>query len=150
MNYFTCLGVLLGIVASIITIIQFCTTEKRNYWGIGAAAILIGLLCYSAYQNVMIEKKDNAIAQKENIAVHATRILEKTKFSSDQECVSAYVSFLESVREIYPDSYKRACEIEKKMDNSGYSMLYTDSTISADVVYKKLHGIVVGIAALNE
>lgn len=114
MNYFTCLGVLLGIVASIITIIQFCTPEKRNYWGIGAAAILIGLLCYSAYQNVVIEKKDNAIAQKEDIAAHATRILEKTKFLSDQECVSAYVSFLESVREIYPDSYERASKIEKR------------------------------------
>lgn len=150
MNYFTCLGVLLGIVASIITIIQFCTPEKRNYWGICAVAILIGLLCYSAYQNVLIEKKDIVIAQRENIAVHATRILEKTKLSSDQESVSAYVSFLESVREVYPDSYERACKIEKKMDNSGYSTLATDSTISANVAYQKLHGIVLGVAALNE
>ncbi len=110
----------------------------------------IGLLCYSAYQNVLIEKKDIVIAQKDSIAVHATRILEKTGAYDEHSSVSTYLSFLESVREIYPDSYERACKIEKKMDNSGYSMLSTDSTISADVVYKKLHGIVVGIATLNE
>lgn len=139
-----------GFVSSVITIAMAFRKDIENKFGRIAAVVLMSLFAISVIQNFVIQKQDKIIAQKEDIAVHATRILEKTKFLSDQECISAYVSFLESVREIYPDSYERASKIEKKMDNSGYSTLATDSTISASVAYQKLHGIVLGVAALNE
>ena len=139
-----------GFVSSAITIAMFFQKGCNNIWGRIASILLVALFAASIVQNIIIQKQNTIIAQKENIAVHATQVLEQTG-SYDAYCsISTYVSFLESVREIYPDSYERACEIYKSMDNSGYSLLSSDSTISADVSYKKLHGIVVGIAALNE
>lgn len=150
MTTFVYIATVLGMISAVITIVQFCANGRRNYLGVVAATILIGLLVLSICQNITIQKQDKIIKQKENIAVRANKILESTKFFGEQESATAYVSFLESVREFYPDSYARACKIESQMDNGRYSMLSTDSTISAYVAYKKLYGIVQGIAAMNE
>ena len=93
---------------------------------------------------IYIHKLESRIDRVNDIQRAALQLVEKkdTRFTSEG-FVQAALSFLEVNKDLYPDTYMRAVEIERKMHES--ESLYAGIDAASE-----LSGILNGIAILNE
>ena len=131
---------LLGILSAICTIVGFFTSKlfKSNYWIVGAVVgILTFVSGYAVYYNSEYMRIKNI--HKQAIAVE--KLYEENR--NYKRCIQASLAFLEENKDSYPDAYERAKKIyEKTTDEHD---VFQDQYAAED-----MHGIIVGIAAVND
>lgn len=134
---------LLTTISSVVSIIGFFITifnEKKWHKTISYIVFSFLLICTSIH----IHKLETRIDRVKDIQRAASQLVEKkdTKFTSDG-FVQAALSFLEVNKDLYPDTYMRAVEIERRMHES-------ESIFAGVDAASELSGILNGIAILNE
>ena len=134
---------LLTIISGVVSIIGFIITiVKDNKWYKTISAIV----CAFAFIwiSIYIHKLELRIDRVKDVYRAASQLVEKkdTKFTSDG-FVQAALSFLEVNKDLYPDTYMRAIEIEQRMRESKSIYASVDAA-------SELSGILNGIAILNE
>lgn len=133
---------LLTISSSVLSIIGFFISICKNIkWSISALCIIssVTFICMSIY----IQKLEMRINRLENIQCAASKLIDNrySGFSSEG-FVQAALSFLESNKDLYPDTYKRAVDIATGMHAS-------DSIYRGIDAANEIAGIIRGIAILN-
>lgn len=134
---------LLTTISSVVSIIGFfITIVKDKKWYITISSIVSALvfICMSVH----IHKLESRIERVKDIQRAASQLVEERdmRFTSEG-FVQAALSFLEVNKDLYPDTYMRAVEIEQKMHES--KSIYTGVEAASE-----LSGILNGIAILNE
>lgn len=134
---------LLTIFSSVVSVIGFIATIcKEGKWYHSILSIVSALVftCMGIY----IHKLESRIDRVHDIQRAALQLVEKkgTRFTSEG-FVQAALSFLEVNKDLYPDTYMRAVEIERRMHES--ESLYAGIDAASE-----LSGILNGIAILNE
>ena len=135
--------VFLTIVSSILSIIGFLITifnNKKWYSSFLCVFSAIIFIC----MNIYIQNLESRIDRIKDIQRAALELIENknTKFTSEG-FVQAGLSFLEVNKDLYPDTYKRALNIEQKMHES--KSIYAGINAASEI-----SGIIYGIAILNE
>lgn len=139
MNYM----LLLTISSSVLTIIGFfISVLKNNKWrtSILCAISSVIFVCISIH----VHNLETRIDRIENIQKAASKLVEQqySAFTSEG-FVQASLSFLETNKDIYPDTYTRAVGIAQRMHQS-------ESIFSGVDAAREISGIIKGIAILNE
>lgn len=134
---------LLTTISSVVSIIGFFITifnEKKWHKTISCIFFSFFLICTSIH----IHKLETRIDRVKDIQRAASQLVEERdmRFTSEG-FVQATLSFLEVNKDLYPDTYMRAVEIEQKMHES--KSIYTGAEAASE-----LSGILNGIAILNE
>lgn len=134
---------LLTISSSVVSIIGFFVSIFKDFkWRTSLLLVVsaITFICMSIY----IQKLETRIERTENIQRAALKLVDEknTRFTSEG-FVQAGLSFLETNKDLYPDTYIRAVEIEHRMHES--ESIYAKSDAASE-----MSGIIYGIAILNE
>lgn len=138
MDYTIILSIV-GSIASIISLVISFFRESKNNLKLLLTASFIAF----TYTSIYIANIHSEIEKMQKIKESALTLMnEKIKFS-DRGFVYAGLSFLETNKEIYPDTYKRAISITNKMENS--SSIYAEMDAS-----NTMKDILHGIAILNK
>jgi hypothetical protein len=139
MDFLLLLTILSGVVSIIGFIITIC---KENKWYNSVLCIVSALVftCMGVY----IHKLESRIDRVNDVQRAALQLVEKkeTRFTSEG-FVQAALSFLEVNKDLYPDTYMRAIDIERRMHES-------ESIYAGIDAASELLGILNGIAILNE
>lgn len=134
---------IISVISNFITIVGFFfTIIKKSKWQVSCLCIIIIpiLIGFSIYTKNIEDK----ISRIENIhrAAYELKSKQNTEFSS-AGFVQAVLTFLETNKDLYPETYTRALEIEKKMRNS--ESIYANLDAASEI-----SGIIYGIAILND
>lgn len=134
---------IISVISNLVSIIGFIISIiKSHYWQTSCLCLIfIFMFTFMSVYVVNIENKINRI---ENIhrAAYELKSKQNTEFSS-AGFVQAVLTFLETNKDLYPETYTRALEIEKKMRNS--ESIYTNLDAASEI-----SGIIYGIAILND
>lgn len=134
---------IISVISNLVSIIGFIISIiKSHYWQTPCLCLIfIFMFTFMSVYVVNIENKINRI---ENIhrAAYELKSQGYTNFTSEG-FVQASLTFLETNKDLYPDTYTRALEIEKRMRNS--QSIYASSNAASEIL-----GIINGIAILNE
>ena len=134
---------ILTIISGVVSIIGFIITIiKENKWH-KIILCIVSALAFT-WIGVYIHKLESRIDRVKDVQRAALQLVEQrdTKFTSEG-FVQATLSFLEANKDLYPDTYIRAVEIEQKMHES-------ESIFAGTEAVSELSGILNGIAILNE
>lgn len=139
MNYI----LLLTISSSVVSVIGFLVSIFKDFKWNTSLLCIISAVTFT-YMSIYIRKLETRIERTENIQRAALKLVDHrdTRFSSEG-FVQAALSFLEINKDLYPDTYMRAIEIERRMHES--ESIYAGSDAASE-----LSGIIYGIAILNE
>ena len=126
------------IVSAICGIISFFTTPyvKSNKWLWFTIVFILTLATgFAVHYNSELERIKSIHRQANAICSHYHS-------SYNKEFIQEVLAFLEENKDIYPDSYDRAIQIYVDMKSSIVQYDYEPA--------QELHGIIKGIAALND
>ncbi|MBR3984579.1 MAG: hypothetical protein IKJ92_06415 [Bacteroidaceae bacterium] len=139
MNYI----LLLTISSSVVSVIGFLVSIFKDFKWNTSLLCIVSAVTFT-YMSIYIRKLETRIERTENIQRAALKLVDHrdTRFSSEG-FVQAALSFLEINKDLYPDTYMRAIEIERRMHES--ESIYAGSDAASE-----LSGIIYGIAILNE
>lgn len=139
MNYI----LLLTISSSVVSVIGFLVSIFKDFKWNTSLLCIVSAVTFT-YMSIYIRKLETRIERTENIQRAALKLADHrdTRFSSEG-FVQAALSFLEINKDLYPDTYMRAIEIERRMHES--ESIYAGSDAASE-----LSGIIYGIAILNE
>lgn len=139
MNYI----LILTIFSSVLSIIGFFVSIFMNHntrtlvLCIVSSVIFIGLSIY-------VQQLEKRLSRIEDIHRAASELVDQRRITfSPEGFVQAALSFLETTKDLYPDTYARAADIAKKMHES-------ESIFSGSEAESEMVGIIYGIAILNE
>lgn len=139
MNYI----LLLTISSSVVSVIGFLVSIFKDFKWNTLLLCIVSAVTFT-YMSIYIRNLETRIERTENIQRAALKLVDHrdTRFSSEG-FVQAALSFLEINKDLYPDTYMRAIEIERRMHES--ESIYAGSDAASE-----LSGIIYGIAILNE
>ena len=102
------------------------------------------IICFVLFTSlsICIGYLHSKIKVRENIEKSALLLIRDKQTLSYEGFVYAGLSFLESNKGLYPDSYERAVKITTEMNEK-------DSVITDSEVANKIEGILKGIAVIN-
>ena len=132
---------LTGFIGAIFSILAFFMTDsfKSKKWiKLISIALIIGLCCVITYQS-------NKLSRINKVSKSATSLITNKGFNYTQKSfVQAGLTFLESNKDLYPDSYERAVSLYEtyKQEVNPYSNEVVD-------LASEIEGIIKGIAVLN-
>ena len=134
---------LLTISSSVVSVIGFLVSILKDFKWRTLLLCVVSAITFT-YMSIYIRNLETRIERTENIQRAALKLVEHkgTGFSSEG-FVQAALSFLEINKDLYPDTYMRAIEIERRMHES--ESLYAGIDAASE-----LSGILYGIAILNE
>ena len=134
---------LLTIFSSVVSVIGFLVSIFKDFKWNTSLLCIVSAVTFT-YMSIYIRKLETRIERTENIQRAALKLVDHrdTRFSSEG-FVQAALSFLEINKDLYPDTYMRAIEIERRMHES--ESLYAGIDAASE-----LSGILNGIAILNE
>lgn len=134
---------LLTIFSSVVSVIGFLVSIFKDFKWNTSLLCIVSAVTFT-YMSIYIRKLETRIERTENIQRAALKLVDHrdTRFSSEG-FVQAALSFLEINKDLYPDTYMRAIEIERRMHES--ESIYAGSDAASE-----LSGIIYGIAILNE
>lgn len=136
MNYY----VLLGIISGIVTIISLFIPEKWRTKKTFLAVTLIVVIFISGWITDMNSRLDRVKSvQKSAMVLMDKRNSEFT----DKGFIQASLSFMEENKDLYPDSYQRAIQIQEGIKDKWYSGDISDAAY-------EMEGLIYGIAILNK
>lgn len=128
----------IGSIASIISLMISLYRENKNVIKISLIICFVLFTSLSIYIGYLHSK----IKVRENIEKSALLLIRYKQTLSYEGFVYAGLSFLESNKGLYPDSYERAVKITTEMNEK-------DSVITDSEVANKIEGILKGIAVIN-
>lgn len=110
--------------------------RKRKYF------IVISFLVIAFISGVLIHSKSR-LGRIENIQKAANELIKvrNTEFTN-RGFIQAGLSFMETNKDLYPDSYQRAIKIYKKVEESEFSYVETEAAY-------EMEGLIKGISILN-
>ncbi len=134
---------LLTIFSSVVSVIGFLVSIFKDFKWNTSLLCIVSAVTFT-YMSIYIRKLETRIERTENIQRAALKLVDHrdTRFSSEG-FVQAALSFLEINKDLYPDTYMRAIEIERRMHEN--ESIYAGSDAASE-----LSGIIYGIAILNE
>lgn len=134
---------LLTISSSVVSLIGFLVSIFKDFKWKTSLLCIVSAVTFT-YMSVYIRKLETRIERTENIQRAALKIINQRNMNfSSEGFVQAALSFLETNKDLYPDTYMRAVEIERRMHES--ESIYAGSDAASEI-----SGIINGIAILNE
>lgn len=131
---------LLSIVSSIINLISYFMPDsfrKRKSF------IVISFLVIAFISGLLIHSKSR-LGRIEDIQKAANELIkERSTEFTNRGFIQAGLSFMETNKDIYPDSYQRAIKIYEKVEGAESSFVETDAAY-------EMEGLIKGISILNE
>jgi len=135
MNYY----VLLGIISGIVTIISLFIPEKWRTKKTFLAVTLIVVIFVSGWITDMNSRLDRVKSVQKSAMVLMDR---RNSEFTDKGFIQASLSFMEENKDLYPDSYQRAIQIQEGIKDKWYSGDISDAAY-------EMEGLIYGIAILN-
>ena len=135
MNYY----VLLGIISGIVTIISLFIPEKWRTKKTFLAVTLIVVIFISGWITDMNSRLDRVKSVQKSAMVLMDR---RNSEFTDKGFIQASLSFMEENKDLYPDSYQRAIQIQEGIKDKWYSGDISDAAC-------EMEGLIYGIAILN-
>lgn len=136
MNYYA----LLGIISAIVTILSLFIPDKLRT----NKAFLIIMLIVVVFASGWITNMNSKLDRIKNVQKSAMELINKrTAEFTDKGFIQASLSFMEENKDLYPDSYQRAIQIQEKLKDKWYSGDFTDAAY-------EMKGLIYGIAILNK
>ncbi|WP_418213308.1 hypothetical protein [Bacteroides difficilis] len=135
MNYY----VLLGIISGIVTIISLFIPEKWRTKKTFLAVTLIVVIFISGWITDMNSRLDRVKSVQKSAMVLMDR---RNSEFTDKGFIQASLSFMEENKDLYPDSYQRAIQIQEGIKDKWYSGDISDAAY-------EMEGLIYGIAILN-
>lgn len=130
------------IFSSVLSIIGFFVSIFKNLntktlvLCIVSSVIFIGLSIY-------VQQLETRLSRIEDIHRATSELVDQRGFTfSPEGFVQAALSFLETTKDLYPDTYPRAVEIAQKMHES-------ESIFSGSEAESEIAGIIYGIAIIS-
>lgn len=136
MNYY----VLLGIISGIVTIISLFIPEKWRTEKTFLAVTLIVVIFVSGWITDMNSRLDRVKSVQKSAMVLMDR---RNSEFTDKGFIQASLSFMEENKDLYPDSYQRAIQIQEGIKDKWYSGDISDAAY-------EMEGLIYGIAILNK
>lgn len=136
MNYY----VLLGIISGIVTIISLFIPEKWRTKKTFLAVTLIVVIFISGWITDMNSRLDRIKSVQKSAMVLMDR---RNSEFTDKGFIQASLSFMEENKDLYPDSYQRAIQIQEGIKDKWYSGDISDAAY-------EMEGLIYGIAILNK
>jgi hypothetical protein len=136
MNYY----VLLGIISGIVTIISLFIPEKWRTKKTFLAVTLIVVIFISGWITDMNSRLDRVKSVQKSAMVLMDR---RNSEFTDKGFIQASLSFMEENKDLYPDSYQRAIQIQEGIKDKWYSGDISDAAY-------EMEGLIYGIAILNK
>lgn len=135
MNYY----VLLGIISGIVTIISLFIPEKWRTKKTFLTVTLIVVIFISGWITDMNSRLDRVKSVQKSAMVLMDR---RNSEFTDKGFIQASLSFMEENKDLYPDSYQRAIQIQEGIKDKWYSGDISDAAY-------EMEGLIYGIAILN-
>ena len=136
MNYY----VLLGIISGIVTIISLFIPEKWRTKKTFLAVTLIVVIFISGWITDMNSRLDRVKSVQKSAMVLMDR---RNSEFTDKGFIQASLSFMEENKDLYPDSYQRAIQIQEGIKDKWYSGDISDAAY-------EMEWLIYGIAILNK
>ena len=136
MNYY----VLLGIISGIVTIISLFIPKKWRTKKTFLAVTLIVVIFISGWITDMNSRLDRVKSVQKSAMVLMDR---RNSEFTDKGFIQASLSFMEENKDLYPDSYQRAIQIQEGIKDKWYSGDISDAAY-------EMEGLIYGIAILNK
>lgn len=131
---------LLSVVSSIIGLISYFMPDSFRR---RKSFIVISFLIIAFISGLLIHSKSR-LSRIEDIQKAANELIKVRRMEfTDRGFIQAGLSFMETNKDLYPDSYQRAIKIYEKLEKSEYSYAEIDAA-------SEMAGLIKGISILNE